>query len=200
MPLPVIADTLRVSLEGVMPNGHLWANVLHYRKSGALSYAGAIAVLDPLMVRLVSFNFAAASSWASNAPTTWSVQRVRYTPLDGVSATTVIGHVIPGTNGNEPLPANIALVVTKYTALRGRANRGRVYMSGHTEDGNLPPGVVNPVTLGRHQANWNGHLADLVGSGVSLVVASYLPPAVANDVTTVVINARWDTQRRRQNT
>lgn len=200
MPLPVIADTLRVSLEGHMPNGHLWANVLHYRKTGALSYAGAIAVLDPLMVRLVSFNFAAASAWAAQAPTTWGVDRVRYTPLDGVSATTVIAHAIPGLNANEPLPANIALVVTKYTALRGRANRGRVYLSGHTEDGNLPPGVVNPVTLGRHQANWNGHLADLVGSGVSLVVASYLPPAAANDVVSVVINNRWDTQRRRQNT
>lgn len=40
----------------------------------------------------------------------------------------------PGENVGEPLPPLLAVVVTLTTQKRGRSYRGRVYLSGHTED------------------------------------------------------------------
>jgi hypothetical protein len=197
MPLPVIANTIRVSCEGLSPNGTPWANVLHFRKTGALTFVGAIAVLDPLLFALFNANLGGGTSWKGQASTLHSLQRLEYTPLDGVTATTVIAHVLAGTVAAEPLPFMVSLVATLRTALRGRSFRGRSYWTGWTENTSLN-GVPQAASVTAMNAQWTGFVASLVGSGVSLVVASYLL-ASAEDVTTVTVDGRWDTQRRRNN-
>jgi len=207
VPLPVIADTFRVAIEGTASNGHNWANVLHYRKTGALSYAGAIAILDPILLDHVSTNNGGGSGWNALAHTTARINQFRYTPLDGASASTIITHAVAGISGGDPLPANMALCVSLRTASRGPGARGRVYTGPHIESDNDSSGNPSAALVSTLALQWTAHLAALVGTGVSLVVVSawevvndvLVPRAtpVARDVTSISVDSRWDTQRRR---
>lgn len=199
MPLPVISDVIRTSWEGTLSNGHKFANVVHYRKSGALTFAGAIALLDPIIVDHLSTNNGTGTGWNGHAPASAQFTQIRYTPLDGSSATTVIGHIIPGVAASEPLPASVAAVVTLRTALRGRSFRGRVYQAPFTEAANTATGTILASSVTGVLQQWVAHLSALVGTGLSLVVASY-HLALATDVASVSVDTRWDTQRRRLNT
>lgn len=197
MPLPVITDTLRVAVNFKMANGHLAANVLHYRKTAALTFAGAIAVLDPILEHLYMTSGGAGVCWQEQAPGLASMIDFRYTPLDGTSATTVIPHAGVGANGGEPLPSQVALVGTLRTAQRGRRHRGRVYTAPYTESANTASAAPLGSVVSGMNTRWATHLSNLAGSGVSLVVASYLS-ASATDVASVTFDPTWDTQRRRQ--
>jgi len=199
MPLPLIADTIRTSIELLTVNGHKAAFVLHFRKTGALSYTGAIALLDPILADFLTNNHGGGASWKNHAPTGASIQRLDYTPLDGTSATTRNTHVIAGADGGDPLPASVALVVTLRTALRGRSHQGRVYTGPYTEAGNTA-GAPTALLVGDVAAQWSWLVATgLPGSGLTLVVASY-KLSTATDVVTTTVDSRWDTQRRRLNT
>ena len=198
MPLPVIANTLRTTVVGKAVNGHRFTNVMHFRKSGALTFAGAIAILDPALLNVYTVNSGAGLAWKSIGPAAASLVQFEYTPLDGVTATTVITHAVAGVDANDPLPASIALVVTVRTALRGRRNRGRIYTGPYCEDANLA-GVPTTATVAAVQTQWSSLLTALAGSGVSLGVASYVAPGAFTDCTTLTVDPRWDTQRRRLN-
>jgi hypothetical protein len=197
MPLPVIADVIRTSVEGVTNQGHHWANVLHFRKVGATSFAAAIATLDPLLLNHYTVNSGAGLNFRTFLPTVASIQAFRYTPLDGVTASTVISHVLAGLDAAEPLAPSLCVVCTLRTALRGRSNRGRAYIGPFTESQNNF-GSVNPILATGFAVQWNNFLATLVGTGLSLVVASYLHSSATN-VTSVTVDTKWDTQRRRLN-
>jgi len=199
MPLPIIANTIRATAVGHCANGHKWSNVLHFRKTGALTNAGAIAILDPLLLNHYTVAVAGGSGWKQVAPTQAGLELLEYTPLDGTTATTVVQHTSAGIDGGDPLPASVCLVITLRTALRGRAHRGRVYWGPHTEGQNLL-GAPSAALVTQFGVQWTTFLTTLTGTGVSLVVASYLPSAPgAQDVIACTVDSRWDTQRRRLN-
>lgn len=198
MALPIIADTIRVTVRGHADNSHMWANILHFRKTSALSYTGAIAILDPLLLAQYQTNNGGGSAWKALAHTGASVQDFVYTPLDGSSASTIIGHAFNGVNGSDALPASMCIVVTLRTALRGRSYRGRVYTGPHIESDNGSDGNPVAALITAEQVQWTNFLTALSGSGVSLVVASYLH-STAENVTSVNVDSRWDVQRRRLN-
>jgi hypothetical protein len=199
MPLPVIADVIRVGADFVCPNGHKAANILHFRKTGALSFPAAIALLDPKVLGLYTTALGGGIPWTQNVPSPGALQPFTYTPLDGSSATTVISHSNAGGSAAEALPASTALVVTLRTATRGRSFRGRVYWGPWNEAANGPGGVPTAANVTGAAAQWAGFVTSLVGTGLSLVVASY-KLATATDVATTTVDSRWDTQRRRLNT
>ena len=199
MPLPVIADTIRVAVQGTASNNHHWANILHFRKTGALTNAGAIVILDPILLAHYNTSAGGGSSWRSFAPTTTTLDQFVYTPLDGTTASTVITHALVGAQAGDAMPASVALVVTLRTALRGRSHRGRVYQGPWTEVTNGAGGTPSSTQVGFVAGQWTAFLAALSGSGVSLVVASYLH-STAENVVSCTVDQRWDTQRRRNNT
>lgn len=194
--LPVITDTIRASAEGTCVGGQPWANILHFRKTPILTFAGAIALLDPILFSLWNAPLGAGTRLLGNMPTAAGINRIRYTPLDGSTATTVIPHVAPGLDVGDPLPSSVCLVVSFYTALRGRRHRGRFYSGPYTESGNTL-GRPTAAIVTNLAAQFVGFQAALAGTGVSHVVASYIPPGSAEDVVTASVNGRWDTQRRR---
>lgn len=199
MPLPVITDTMRVAVEGTAANSHHWANILHFRKTSALTYAGAIAVLDPLLLSHYSTDAGSGQSWKSTRASTWSIADFRYTPLDGTSVSVINTHAITGAiTASEGLPANVALVVTLRTAKRGRSYRGRIYECGYTEAANQSNGAPSSADVNKASGQWNALIAALVSTGITLVVASYLH-STADNVTNATADTRWDTQRRRLN-
>lgn len=196
MPLPTIADTIRVGVEGTNGAGHKWANVLHFRKAAITTYPAAIAVLDPLLLAHYTVASGVNASWKQYAPTTSTLDQFRYTPLDNSSASTIVTHAVIGAIAGEELPDNVALVVSLHTARRGRSYRGRVYTGPYTENSNGPGGAPTANDVLHLAGQWNAFIAALIGSGLTLVVASYLH-ATAEDVTACTVDGRWDTQRRR---
>lgn len=194
MALPVITDTIRTAVEGHLPNGHRWANVLHFRKTGILTFTGAIAILDPILIAKYQTDSGGNSALITQLHPSAGIDDIRYTPLDGASATTVNTHALNGTNATDALGAALAVVITLRTALRGRAHRGRVYWPAGNEAGEDANGL--PTWTGRAAGQWNDLITALAGSGVSLVVASYLH-STAQDVVNCTSRAVWGSQRRR---
>jgi len=176
----------------------MWTNILHFRKTSILTFTGAIAILDPLLLAQYHDNNGGGSAWRALAHTGASVQDFVYTPLDGTSASTVIAHAFNGVSGGDPLPASMAIVVTLRTALRGKSHRGRVYAGPHIESDNDGSGNPAAALITAEAVQWTNFLTALSGSGVTLVVASYLH-STAENVTSVSVDTRWDTQRRRLN-
>jgi len=123
------------------------------------------------------------------------------------------GAALPGTAGGDPLPAQLAAVVTLRTALAGKSFRGRVYLSGADEAQNDASGHI--------AAGFNTAAAlfitdvqtDMAAQGITLAVlsrprfANLVPPldvmtypGAITPVTAILTrDTEWDDQRRRKN-
>jgi len=111
---------------------------------------------------------------------------------------------LPGGSASIALPANCALVMTKYTGITGRSNRGRSYIWGLNESFRADQRFFDPSV----QAPMNGYFDDLLAAvgtaGWTAGVLSYFnagaPRVTANFrqiVSWVMRDLRIDTQRRR---
>lgn len=105
-----------------------------------------------------------------------------------------------GTGGGPELPQNCAILLQKRTGLAGRANRGRAYLVGLAQEGEISAaGVISPTYLGSLQTRASQFRTDLLVSGVTGVadVVVNHPVATPTPVTAFVIDDRIATQRRR---
>lgn len=198
MPLPTITRTTRVAIEGTLPNGHKWANVLHFRRDNVLTENGAQALINSRLDNLFTVNIGTGTALRYFLSTGWRVDRYRMTPLDNISATSVWPKTHVGQETAQALPSNVAGVITLYTARRGRSYRGRFYLAGYTELSNQANGAPDVGIFDAQRKQVSEFLAALTGSGIMLVVASY-KLSTAEDVVSVGMDYRWDTQRRRLN-
>jgi hypothetical protein len=196
MPLPTIPLTARVALRGHTSEGHKFVNVLHFRRNDVLTDTGARAVIGPALVTLIQTAVTGGNSWTASVPASAGWDDWTYTPLDSAGATVVTALGIAGGSAVVQLPAEVALVVTLRTAIRGRSYRGRVYTGPWTSDQNTTNGRPLQASVNNMAARWERLRTSLVGSGVALVVASYLHSTAA-DVIGCTADNRWDSQRRR---
>lgn len=189
MPLPIIADTYRVALtwsDARFPTAAI--NVLHFRKGG--SSAAALYTSLDANVTAAMWGFQSSDS---------KVNRVDITPLDGTSLTVQNSTGTPakwsGNGGVKDATPQAAAILKLTTALRGRTNRGRIYLPWVREDA-VTAAVLDSTLLASTQTAWATFITALSGAGFKLVVASYVT-SVANDVTATRIEQRLATQRRR---
>jgi F0F1-type ATP synthase membrane subunit c/vacuolar-type H+-ATPase subunit K len=186
MPLPVIADVYRITL--IWTNGSTSAaNVLHIRRSA--SNASAVATLVD--------GSAQALQW-DPVQSTAVVTQLRVTPLDGTGATYVMttsGAKWTGRTAGEAVPAQAAIISFR-TALRGPRNRGRIYLPW-TGEASQSNGQIAAASITNMNTGWTAFLAALAAGGGALVIASYVG-AVANNVTSYLVETQSATQRRRQ--
>lgn len=102
-----------------------------------------------------------------------------------------------GGESHDPLPPNVAVLVSLRTVLAGRSNRGRAYWPGYTEASADGP-IFNPTS----QSNLAIAYADLVSSGpgytypYELVVLS-ITNATAQPVSSVIVEPSFATMRKR---
>lgn len=110
-----------------------------------------------------------------------------------------------GTSAAEPLPNNVACVVSFKTGLRGRANRGRVYLAGFIGDSIVGNNWVNAVTSGL-VTSFETLQASVVTASYAAVHVVYScqdigsPAAlagVATPITSYIVNPVAASQRRR---
>lgn len=190
MPLPVITDVFRCSLEwrSSSVSGITAANVIH-----VLNTTGTSTDVYN------HFNANVTAAMWNALSTDMEVFQVKITPLDGVSPTTTHTTGTPakwkGGAGSGPEPA-VAEVITLYTNFRGRRNRGRVFLPGVAE-GVIEDGLIGNTTTAGVQTAWETFLTAMGTAGSTLVVASYLD-ADANTVTSLTVREVAATQRRRQ--
>jgi hypothetical protein len=137
-----------------------------------------------------------------------SIVTVDITPLDGTSATqsftTGGGAAWSGSSGGEMIP-QVAVLVKLQTSLRGRSNRGRVFlpMTAETAAGAGFVAGGEDVTITNAWTTFANALPADATTPADLVIASYDrrhagAGAHATNVTAITCELALATQRRRQ--
>jgi hypothetical protein len=118
----------------------------------------------------------------------------------GTEHVAAIGPGVLGASAALFLPSNSALLVHKNTGLRGRRNRGRMYVPGSVGETEVNEhGAWTPATL----ATWNGNFAAFFASldgrapnSTPVILHSTLPDTPV-DIVGMVVDPVIGTQRRR---
>ena len=189
MPLPVISNVMRVSLEWTNTAGgwpFVAVNVMHFRGAPGDESDVATALASTLNTNQNDALFSLSEDY--------DLTNISVTPLDGTSSAQVFPQTgISGHATGQAIP-QCAVVWTFYTGHRGPSGRGRIYLGPITEtindDGNLIVGTSDPGTA------IQAIIDDMLGAGHELLVASYTH-SVARDVSSFTIHPLIRTQRRR---
>lgn len=188
MPLPVIAETFRVTFNWAAVVGVTAHNVLYFQ-----SVAGDEAQLAADIDAELSTNMLYP---LNNGVTLDSVDIIA---LDGVSATQhfAIASAVTGSGTGEIVPA-AAAIINLHTLQRGPRGRGRIFLGPVTED-KLTNGMLAGSTAAVLQAAWTDFIADMAATAAQwswkVVSAAH---ADAHSVQTIGVRAAAGTLRRRQ--
>lgn len=185
--LPVIADVYRVALNWT-DSGQSAVNVMHILRSGAT--ASVIAASVDANVTTAMWGTVVNGA---------SVNHLVVTPLDGAGASYTLnttGAKWTGSGGVADPCVQCAVMIKLSTTLRGRSNRGRLYLP-FTSEAVSGGGVIAAGTQTTVQNAWNAFLTAMVAAGSQPVVASYLH-ATQHPVSAYTVELAMGTQRRRQ--
>lgn len=201
-PLPVIADTFRVAFNWLQgPTGQTAVNVMHFHGTGGAETSADL--FEALQDAITTNQWTAV---VNNA----SVDHLDITPLDGVTGTSTFstgsGAQWTGSSAGQFVPA-AAMIVKLQTGLRGRANRGRIFLPFISENG-IANGFNDPTNIAVCLAAFNAMQASLAGDAGpggpwAQGVASYDrrhggAGAHINPVLAYQVESASGTQRRRQ--
>lgn len=187
MPLPVIADTFRCTLNWASTGGVLPHNVFHVQ-----ALTGNEADLFAVLEANFTTNMFAFMHDGIN------IESVDIIKLDGSSAQQSFNmtEFIDGQGTGDVLPA-YAAVLSLHTTQRGPRGRGRMFIGPTTEalvdNGTIGGGGFVDATI----TAWDTFKDDLAGAGVDLGVASYAHSDF-HGVTTFSMSGVAGIQRRRQ--
>lgn len=212
MPLPVIAGALRTTVSGVVAGGGPWSNtwhILHTDESG-WTLAEIEAAHDIFKDMYIGPNIGAGVYFIYACDTETQVDKFSYTPLDGSSGAYEFPVDVGGVEVLSSFPSQTCQVLTLRTALRGRQNRGRVYLpcwgaSQYDTDGHIQTSARTSAIA--QAVGTNGALS---AAGAVLAVGSYGPyknPLTglleagtphATPIISFTMDDRADVQRRRK--
>ena len=194
MPLPVITNCFRCSIEGTIAADPC-VNVIHLLNAGG---AGA----DSDCASDLGLAWVALIQTGGDVSTQYTAHSITVLPLDGTSASTSFvppGLPFSGVDGSTPAPNDVARIGTLQTGVGGRSNRGRIYVGGMPGPSVAPSGAQWSSSAQADWATlWPAFLSSLSPgpNGSTLAVASY-KLASARPVTAIVNRAYFGTQRRR---
>lgn len=102
-----------------------------------------------------------------------------------------------GGSSQDSVVPNAAMLISKVTAVGGRKGRGRMFHPGYGESGMEDGGVWLPAGLAAFQQNWTDFLGLLAFNDVPMVLLHSQPIITPNLVTSLVLQPRAATQKRR---
>lgn len=204
-----VGDIYEIRHEGVTCEATRWNIVTHWRKTVEVQsglYASAIALADALgnffggtpgdLLTIMSLEFSLEATRCN-----------RIYPSIGISASSGSGAGPGGTTITEPLPSDIAAVVSKRTDEPGPRFRGRNYWPGLCEN-QQDAGLIAGAIATQLQAAWEAYFAyagpDAESNEWAACVFSQkqvddtLMP-VSADITRVLVDQRCRTLRHRSN-
>jgi hypothetical protein len=122
-----VGSIYEVKVRSLAAEGQLF-NLLHYTQTAG----PAEAEVQTQTALALAWDAACSQEWVDVYPTVWTLADVavsRIVPLPR-QAETLRALNVPGNRAVTPLPAEVAVVLTKRSPIAGKANRGRVYLSG----------------------------------------------------------------------
>jgi hypothetical protein len=209
MPFPLqIANAAQVYLHWINA-GKPFTNVLGASKPPGVSITQAMAErLGAAIKASVTSSGLGANMGIAAGLVTVGVRDINET---GMPEYLDASPTVVGTAAGDPLPGQVALVVSLNTARSGTSYRGRVYLGGFTEAGNDAAGTATQPLADSAIAFLQAVSDAIAAEGMNLAVASRPREArtipvrtvtakigFVTPVTSLVINnLLWDTQRRR---
>lgn len=117
----------------------------------------------------------------------------------GTETAAVVLYGNAGGGGGNALPPNVATLVKKNTGLRGRKNRGRMYVPGLAGEGDVDNnGFISGASLGTFQTAFTNFFNDLDGATpVSDIMLLHEDNSLATRVSSLEVENLVATQRRR---
>jgi hypothetical protein len=205
MPL-VMPNAVQVRLHWTY-NGVAGFNVLHGIVAGGYSNSQAHAnTLGAAVLARV-----ASSGLGALLATTTSLVAVGIRDIRTANQAEFVSvaSAVLGTGSGNPLPNEVAAVVTLRTALAGRSYRGRVYFSGAIVGENSAAGAIVSGFNTALVTFMTNVQTDMATEGITLAVLSRPRPISIREplgyagaitpVTAIVTrDTQWDTQRRRK--
>lgn len=180
-------------------DGQTVENVLHYLGSVT---ADLSAMTELCGSHITWWNSTLRPLVASNMQLV-NVRATDLTTITGPVVNESSGLPTAGTNASPSLPNNVALVLTKRTAQRGRSQRGRIYQGGLTENG-VTANAVFPTYASDFVDAYEDRLTlDLPLADWQMVVVSRYSGGFPREtgqatiVTNITTDATIDSQRRR---
>lgn len=187
MPLPVIANVFRVTLNWTM-SGQSAVNVLNIEAPGKT----ATDVWDDIEANIDGIIWGLQYDGAQ-------VATVDILPLDGTSGSLTFVPTTAsdwdGGQGTTGVP-NAPAIVKFATGLRGPRHRGRIFLP-FVAEGVMASGIITSGDLTAVRAGWVAFLNDMATAGSAIGVASYVH-ADWNQAINVTVEDKLATQRRRQ--
>jgi hypothetical protein len=222
MPQLVVPGAMQVRLIWSLPGGTVGMNVLGAIKQAAIPGQALANTLGASIKASV-----ASSGWAPHISEQIALQTVGVRDLSTANQLEYLdtSPPAPGTAVDDPLPGEVALVITLRTAKAGQSGRGRVYLLGLTEVANLSSGQADPAIAVFGVNFIQSIISDFQAAGLRMAVISR--PSLLTTITTDVTlpdgshstkvqiekargggfseviavelrNSVWDSQRRRQ--
>lgn len=206
--LPTIAGCMRVAFSWRSTGSTVTAvNVMHFGSAST----DTLALKNALDTNVTS------SMWLQ-CSTAAGIYQLAITPLDGTTATqlyTVSGTKWSGTQPNNDFQPATAVVLSLRTAVRGRQNRGRIFLPFVQET--VTTTSTYSGTIATQQAAWDTFRTAMKTASFPMQVASYghgyhrhknpdgsilMSPvtwtAHANEVTSTLVESALGTMRPRQ--
>ena len=175
-----------------MPGGEIAINTFHF---GGIDRDAVITTSQPRVLSYYTALKNILSTQWSLTRLTWRLVGPGNPPLEHTPSPAIVG-----TLSTQPLPNDVAYVITWRTNKAGRSYRGRTYVGGLTTAclGTASDGSANFAAASRTTvATAAGSLAPLTGENKLVVWSPTL--GEANEVTAALQGDRLDTQRRREN-
>lgn len=128
-------DIMRASIEGTFDGEPVIMDLGFVSASGATEFKGDADGLHAELAAALGLDVG-PSAFAAPLSEHYMIDNIRIQDLaPGVSAGLVYPVNVPGANvTDDALPPQCALTVTWRTGLKGKANRGRTYLTGFAED------------------------------------------------------------------
>lgn len=205
----IISDVFECTVQQVMGSTRP-TNTFFFRRTGGQSFGSAVVDAQVRLEQLYN----ELNDYFS---TSWSIESFIWRDRDAVPGAVLTlppSVAIAGALADPIIPRQNALVASLRTGFAGPRYRGRVYLVGFTEAANLASGVPDSTMVTDIETEFNDWLSDLLLDDIEAVVVSrgftperlvdgvVLPEVTwtpfATQVFSVIVDERWDTQRRRR--
>jgi hypothetical protein len=204
--LPSIPNTYRAYISFTAGSGAQkpFSTHVDYRKTtggDTMTALGVAIAVDDALTAWIGSSYAAGTLNDAFTDDT-QLDAITVYDLGSTSAAGIVTSGLPtwGDGGTDPLPPEVALVVSHRTATRGRSGRGRSYFAGFTEQTNVG-GAPSPVLTSAMELAWQLEMLHIDYTGTDgldqQVVSQATIPNVARQVVAIQVDDHWDTQRRR---
>lgn len=174
--------------------GQIVENTFHYKLAGAIDRAKLTAMAN------VYANWASTNASAFHAACI--LNKIYLLDLTSSTSASLEFNVVPAVNGTNPggaLPNNVTFALKRETGLRGRANRGRIYLIGLSQgDMNTGSQEIKPASANGQVSIYNALMAAmLAGPAATEVVLHRATGLGTNVIGYTYADLAFDSQRRR---